>query len=68
MKPTKKKIKRFVKRTRRLLELIRHSVGPQSKYYVSYSDGTNGVHFSGEYTPLELRLMEGRRKKQKASD
>ena len=55
--------KRIFKRVRRLLQFIRQSVGPQSTYYYSYSDGTNDEHFSGEFTPLELRLLEGRRKK-----
>jgi hypothetical protein len=67
MQPVKK-TKRLFKRTRRLLQLVGESVGPQSTYYYSYSDGTNGEHFSGDYTPLELRLMEGRRKKRTTTD
>ena len=62
------KTKRTFKRARRLLQFIRQSVGPQSTYYYSYSDGTNGEHFSGEFTPLELRLMEGRRKKRRQGE
>jgi hypothetical protein len=60
--------KRTFKRTRRFFQLVRRSIGPQSTYYYSYSDGTNGEHFSGDYTPIELRLLEGRIKKRAGTD